>query len=212
MEKLAKKWKVVFLLVTIMFIHASFVNFASEDANECGPRVKLMNFTARNSQPEQQVFFLETSGRRNLAGRECCSIESAALNSGLVAKVIMRSPFLDLSANECLCKLYTDEPNVEFYTIDFEELLRDTPVEGLQSRAGLAGSQGSVAHLSTVGRLALAYKHGGFYLDLDTIALKSLVHLNNLFVLEKNVQHTMYDRYGLSFLCFLAVISGGVHK
>ena len=87
----------------------------------------LAEFVELNSE-EFQVFFLETSGRSFLKGRQVCSIESAAVNSGLVAKVILRSPYLDLSKSKSFCDLYYGYTQVEFYTINYVELFRQVAV------------------------------------------------------------------------------------
>ena len=159
----------------------------NSEAKECDSQhdqiIQLKNFTLRNSQRDQ-VFFLETSGRAFLNGRQSCSVDSAAINSGLIPKVILRSPILNLSASYSMCQLYHNYKNVEFYTIDFEDLFKDTPVEGIMSQIEKVVNHG-ITHLSAVARKALILKYGGFYLDLDVVVLKSLRYLTNFYPLEQ---------------------------
>ncbi len=152
-----------------------------QDIN-CNQMVQLQNFTYSNVETHQ-VFFLETSGRPFLSGRQSCSIESAARNSQLTSKVIFMSSFLNLSTSYSFCQLYHAYRNVEFYTINYEKLFEDTPVEGILSRIELAASH-KLTHLSDIARKALVFKYGGFYLDLDVLVLKSLKRLTNVYPLE----------------------------
>ena len=95
---------------------------AVEERN-CSVKIKLPDFYKHHSQ-KMQMFFLETSGRPFLKGRQVCSVESAAIQSGLISKVIMRSSYLDLSKRKSFCDLFHNYKNVQFYTINYEELFR----------------------------------------------------------------------------------------
>ena len=53
-----------------------------------------------------------------------------------------------------------------------------------------------MVHTSDIARLALAYKYGGFYLDLDIIVLRSLKELHNFLILE-NGKPSMYATFSL---------------
>ena len=101
-------------------VHYSFFNASSKG---CKVNVTLPVFNHRHSE-KFQLFFLETSGRPYLKGRQACSVESAAISSCLISKVILKSSYLDLSKSRSLCDLYYSYPNVEFYSIDFAELFR----------------------------------------------------------------------------------------
>ena len=90
---------------------------------DCEFNVTLFNFNRANSE-RKQVFFLETSGRSYLTSRQACSVESAAVKSGLTPKVLLKSPVIDLSKSKSFCDLFLSYPNVEFYTVDFHELFK----------------------------------------------------------------------------------------
>ena len=69
--------------------------------NKLSDKIYLSEFNETFSEPAQ-IFFLETSGRPNLRGRECCAVESAARNSGLKVQVILASRLLDLRITNCM--------------------------------------------------------------------------------------------------------------
>ena len=98
---------------------------------KCDKNITLSKFTHEDSE-SNQLFFLETSGRTFIKGRQMCSIESAALMSELKLKIILKSPVLDLSKSRSLCHIFYSYDNVGFYSLDFKDLLRDTPAEGLE--------------------------------------------------------------------------------
>ncbi|XP_063714638.1 alpha-1,4-N-acetylglucosaminyltransferase-like isoform X2 [Symsagittifera roscoffensis] len=126
---------------------------------------------------------METSGKSYLDSRQSCSVESAALKSELISKVLFKSPTLDLSKSDSLCELYYNYDNVEFYTTDLGELLRGTSAEGLEERVARVVEHRTV-HYSDIARMAAGYKYGGTYLDLDVIVLRSLKHLKDYIVIE----------------------------
>ena len=99
------------------------------------------------------------------------------MNSGLKVKVIFKSSYLDLSKSDSLCKIYHARTNVSFYTLNFEEFFKNSPVEGIKSR--IAKSKVSFTDYSNVLRYLLLYKYGGFYMDIDVLVMKSLSRLEN---------------------------------
>ena len=103
--------------------NSSRKNFATVAERNCSAKINLPVFDKRHSE-KLQVFFLETSGRPYLKGRQVCSVESAAIKSGLISKVIMKSSYLDLSKRKSFCDLFHNYKNVQFYTINYEELFR----------------------------------------------------------------------------------------
>ena len=155
---------------------------SSTTTNDCSKTIQLSKFTAKNSE-HNQVFFIESSGKPYFDGRQSCSVESAAIKSGLVSKVLFKSANLDLSKSKTLCEIYYNYKNVEFYHVDFAELFLDTPAEGMEKRVDKVVSHG-LSHYSDLARMALVYKYGGVYLDLDILVLRSLVHMKNSIVLE----------------------------
>ena len=166
---------------------ADLIGFSADDLyNKVNPKcskiITLNLFNEENSQ-QNQAFFLETSGKNSLGGRQSCSIESAALASGLNLKVILKSFTLDLSKCRSLCDLYWNYKNVQFFTINFTKLFTDTPVEGIENQVEKVVAHRS-CHYSDIARLALMYKYGGFYLDMDIIVLQSLTELKNVYAME----------------------------
>ncbi|XP_075262031.1 lactosylceramide 4-alpha-galactosyltransferase-like [Convolutriloba macropyga] len=130
----------------------------------CNVTINLPYFENENgnSLGGQQLFFLETSGARGLSGRQVCSVESAALHSQIGRiHLLFKSTQIDLNKRKSMC-----------------ELGKET--NGKTERAEIHGE----THYSSIGRLALLYKYGGFYLDLDVVILKSLENMNNVFALE----------------------------
>ena len=62
-------------------------------------------------------------------------------------------------------------------------MYRNTPVEGITNKIDSVVNHG-ITHYSDIGRLALIYKYGGFYLDLDLIVTKNLLNFSNFYVIE----------------------------
>ncbi len=131
-----------------------------------------------------QMFFVETGDRTFFKGRECCSIESAAINSQLSQIVIvMTSKTLDLHLSNCTRNIYERYPNVKFYTSTFAKVFKGTFVEGQEKRY-VPTYKFAKTKISNLLRFALIYKYGGFYLDLDVVTLKPLSDLKNFLPME----------------------------
>lgn len=136
--------------------------------------------TVRRKDLARNIFFLETSGLGNLTGRMSCAVESAALlhpNWTVTLLTVQNlqqqrspSPFFDLLKGL---------PNVIVSTVKPFEVLRGTPLSSWNLSGTLQSSPFRVAHLADVLRLAVLYKHGGVYLDLDVVVLRSLEDLEN---------------------------------
>jgi len=127
----------------------------------------------------KEIFFLETSGRGKLSARQACSVESASKFSNCSITVILLSDVLDLSDNPT-CQLYLSSNSVRFYTADLSEVYSNTPLlETIQSKK-FAYSKFRATHQSDAFRLALIYKYGGFYIDLDTVTIRSLSQYKNI--------------------------------
>jgi hypothetical protein len=87
------------------------------------------------SKENNNLFFIESSGRNFLSPRDTCAIESAIKNSGLAGHIIvaMTSPFLDVMANNATCHLYTEHEgkNVFFRHVNVDTIFKDTPIQEL---------------------------------------------------------------------------------
>ena len=147
--------------------------------NKCSKRIELPQYEAGSEGSTGQMFFLETSGRSWLTPREACALESAAKFSNLRVNILLTSPFLDTFDNST-CYLYMTVENVIFYTINLAKIFSRTPLEGFEKRKSLIDSQYRSVHLSDSLRLALIYKAGGFYSDLDSVTLRDLSKLKNV--------------------------------
>ena len=147
--------------------------------NRCSKRVELRPFQITPAGSEAEMFFLETTGRSWLTPREACALESAAKFSQLRVNIIFTSPFMDTFDN-ATCYLYMTVANVHFFTIQLGKIFDGTPLEGFQSRESVRQSKFRHVHLSDALRLALIYKAGGFYSDLDTVTIRDLSQLHNV--------------------------------
>ena len=87
------------------------------------------------SKTNKNLFFVESSGRNYLTPRDACTIESAVKNSGLQGHIIvaMTSPFLDVTANNATCRVYTEHAgtNVFFRHVNVDTIFKDTPIHKL---------------------------------------------------------------------------------
>jgi hypothetical protein len=128
----------------------------------------LIDLTKRS---QYNIFFLETNyNRSEFSTKELCAIESAA-KTNPKAKIFI---FL-INAEFSKYKINFTEsyPNLIWVKFDPLELFRDTPLFTWWQNREWSLSSYITVHLSDAARIALLYKYGGFYSDLDTIAVKS---------------------------------------
>jgi hypothetical protein len=126
-------------------------------------------FTNLTTTSQYNVFFLETNFERDeFSTKQLCAIESAAKTNpkGKIFVSSIKSKF----SNWNLIKQY---PNLVWLKFKPVELFRDTPMWSWWTDGQVFRSPYTSAHISDSARLALLYKYGGFYSDLDTIATKS---------------------------------------
>ena len=120
------------------------------------------------------VFFLETNNERTeFSTKQLCSIESAT-KANPNAQVFVMSDKARFNLNEAnLCEKYSNLIQVK---LNLVELFRDTPLLDWWSSRKVFKTKSfkfKTSHISDAARFAVLYKYGGFYSDLDTIALKS---------------------------------------
>jgi lactosylceramide 4-alpha-galactosyltransferase len=123
---------------------------------------------------QYNVFFLETNLERNeFSTKQLCAIESAAKANpkGKIFISSIKSEFLNLN----LIKQY---PNLIWLKFKPVELFRNTPLWTWWTNGQVFSSPYMSAHISDAARLAILFKYGGFYSDLDTIAVKSFETLS----------------------------------
>ena len=97
-----------------------------------------------------------------------CAVESAARRSGLLqVTLVMVSPLLDMTDNTT-CHLFNSEigHKIKVFTVNMENISRETPLEGFFSREELRTSPNRYFHISDALRCLLIYKYGGFYLGI----------------------------------------------
>lgn len=142
----------------------------------------LKSFTPENLPKDFQIgnemFFVETSGTDNLVPRESCALESAARFSNMHVNVIMKTSHIDLNYDN-MCHLYFFSKNITFWTFEEENIFKDTPLQDFEKRKVWKESHHQIHHLSDLLRMAIIYKHGGFYSDLDSITMKDLSSVRN---------------------------------
>jgi hypothetical protein len=140
------------------------------------------NSTTQQQQQKQQesafnIFFVETSDtQQTFPTKELCSIESAALNNpNANVYVFSLKAIVDLDNSLMLNSKYS---NIKWLKLDPLDLFIGTPLLDWWKSAKVLASSFKVAHLSDAARLALLYKHGGFYSDMDTITVRNLLPLS----------------------------------
>ena len=152
-------------IVVLLIIFYLFVNFEDKVKASQKPKVQFIyikKISEKFSATDQQLFFTETGFRSNFRGRQLCSIESAILNSGLRVKVLMTKNYLEVQNDSNISEfLYSYYPEmVDFYYLDTEEILKNTPLEDINKMRITKGKyRGN--HLSDFLRHALIYKFGG---------------------------------------------------
>ena len=174
-----------------------------QDDKSCDINVELEELTTDDidesgSSSSTQMFFVESSGRDHLLPRQVCAVESA-IGSAKVSKVIvtMISSHLNLAASNATCQLYKAEEKsgraiLEFKRLNLDLIFKDTQFykmyrDGIfEQKVIPVGSPGYVkgllkaVNLSDAIRIALIYKFGGWYSDLDVVFLKSISSLKNV--------------------------------
>ena len=87
------------------------------------------------SKTNNNLFFVESSGRNYLKPRDACAIESAVKNSGYAGHIIiaMTSPVINVMANNATCQLYTEHEgkNIFFRYVNVDTIFKDTPIHKL---------------------------------------------------------------------------------
>ena len=122
--------------------------------------------------------------------RQACAIESAALTNPdmdiYVYMAVNRPPGdPEVDQGEGLgrhCKtmeLLESYANVYVLRDDLSKHLTGTPLESMYASGQMSKSMYSYQHMSDALRIALLYKFGGIYIDLDVVVLRSLRCLRN---------------------------------
>ena len=161
--------------------------------------IRLPEFTAADSEDDnKQVFFVESYNKSKFKGRFVCGMETAVHFANMPIKVVMNSPFLNLSQPQLRNLVKNFSPHkIQFYTIKVDELFADTPIEGMLEVVNMSNTN-TKTHISDMMRAALLYKYGGFYLDFDTLTRSDLTNITNSVGLESrylpSLQCTLQSR------------------
>ncbi|XP_040570279.1 lactosylceramide 4-alpha-galactosyltransferase [Lepeophtheirus salmonis] len=140
--------------------------------------------TEDNWENVPKLFFVESSGRDHLLHRQACSVESAIRTNQFPVLVLMLSTHLNPAVNNATRQLTTVyEGRVHFRQVNLKTLLVNTPFDGHWNmiEKGLRGSKNKYAHLSDVIRLAVIYRLGGTYSDIDVIFMRTIQNYENFF-------------------------------
>lgn len=166
--------------ITIFFYYWGIAELIINTAYKIG--VASPRFESHN------IFFLETSGANNLSARQACAIESTARylpESEIRVLMFTSGPFKD---THNLTGIFD---NVYVNATTFEKIFEDTPLLQWYRNKEWNGSRYRIHHLSDASRLAVIWKYGGMYLDLDIVMLTSLSvfwhrNMTNFLIKEKD--------------------------
>jgi len=146
-------------------------------------RVEVTTSTRHNPKaPVRAIYVLETSGARSsLNVRQACSVESTArTNQDLRINVMFTSPTINSNSPPMRClQAY---PNIVFHHLDARDLFLSSPLRNWYLKDPLqtvVDTDYRTALISDALRLVLLHKHGGIYLDLDNLVLRSLSDFRN---------------------------------
>jgi lactosylceramide 4-alpha-galactosyltransferase len=139
---------------------------------------KLSNLTISSTSSSYNIFFVETNiDSISMTTKQMCAIESAAFHNPSANVYILSIRALVDRQYLRLFQIYT---NIIWMKLVPSELFLDTPLMKWWQSGHLTQSKFMTAHLSDAVRLALLWKYGGFYSDLDTITIKSFQTLNGI--------------------------------
>jgi lactosylceramide 4-alpha-galactosyltransferase len=146
----------------------------------------------RKPHKAQNIFFLETSGESCLTARQACSVESAARsnpyamisvhmeNSGYQKQTKIKAELAGQKRNCAISnRLFKEWNNVKLVREDLLQHLRNTTLWRLYEKAQLSQSIHPLTHRSDAVRVAMLWKFGGLYLDLDCLVFRPLYCLQN---------------------------------
>lgn len=128
------------------------------------------------------IWFVESAFHQSLDGRQACAIESAAHHNPNVQVHLLTTG--DLLASDDYVRLFSTIPNFKTTRLDLSAVFKSTPLESWYESERFQKSRNHVEDLSDALRYLTLWRHGGIYLDLDVVVLRSLRGLRNAVVLE----------------------------
>lgn len=146
------------------------INYDKSFTHKINDQIDLNN----DYNEEQQLYniiMIETNDKAdNMNLRQLCSIESAAYHNP-TATIHVNS----IKAKINLPNLLKKHKNIKWSSINLTSIFENTPLNDwwLKGKLNTDDDYFKYSHLSDALRLLLVYKYGGFYSDLDHIAIKN---------------------------------------
>ncbi|XP_077529406.1 lactosylceramide 4-alpha-galactosyltransferase-like [Haemaphysalis longicornis] len=124
----------------------------------------------------KNIFLLETSARTNIDSRVACAIESAARQNPEWTVFYLS---LEDTSSRYMDELTSTLPNIQHQRSSLMEIFNGTVMFNWYLSGIWTTSPYKVMHLSDALRLALLWKYGGAYVDLDVVVLGSFDDVRN---------------------------------
>lgn len=135
---------------------------------------------------EDKAFFLETSGSDALNFRQACTVESLAfINPNLTVYVLFMGGIVNSSA-VTVRKLREKYNNVRLIGVNLEDYVAATPLESWYHCSNWKRGPFHVSHLSDGLRFLTLAKYGGYYFDLDVVAVRPVTYYRNFAAAEND--------------------------
>ncbi|XP_064468960.1 lactosylceramide 4-alpha-galactosyltransferase-like [Ornithodoros turicata] len=173
--------------LTALLVFLLYFTIGYQDAREQG-------FFEEDCSSEM-IMFVESSGQGHLNGRISCALESTSKHNPERTVVLWYHEKL-LSRDNPFIPVIERLGNVQLRNMTPEVIFKGTPLELWYASGILNQSSHSVVHLSDALRLALVYKFGGAYMDIDIVNLKPLNGLRNC------ISRSQEDMVSNAFLFF----------
>jgi lactosylceramide 4-alpha-galactosyltransferase len=155
----------MFSLFSLFSISVLLLNVYNQDISKYS--VRLFN----GIPSKYNIFMVETNTESDyLNFNQLCSVESNALHNPQATLNLLS---LRAKINQTI--LFEKYPNIKWSLMSEEDIFEDTPLKEWWEKGKLTNVDKyfRYSHLSDALRLALVYKNGGFYSDLDHIALRN---------------------------------------
>lgn len=163
------------LFLCIMSIYIVYSTIGSSKQSlmdlETSALENVINFNSNYDENVKfNIFMVETNHKAEyMSLRQMCSIESAALHNpeATIYVNVIKSQI-------GISKLFSKYKNIKWSLMNITEIFEDTPLLNWWKSDKLSTDDYfRFSHLSDALRLALIYKHGGFYSDMDHITIKN---------------------------------------
>ena len=169
-----------FLLVFAFLVSFNFYLYAAISGTIFTTTNKLYQLIQQQRIPVFNIFLIETNrypDRSIFDFKQLCSVESAAFNN---PNALIHFYTLHSSAqlNKDILNKYENIKTIHF-TVDQEFQNTSFADWWSKNQELVLKSKFGMVHVSDALRLALVFKYGGIYMDLDTITIKDLEPLIN---------------------------------